>query len=316
MKNIPKKSIKTRTYQPITLDETIERFIAKKKSNNLTSSTLKYYTDSIHYFIKKTNISTLNQINEDSVIDFINQFDEKVKTATINSYLRGLKTYVKYLIEQEYIEAFDIQLLKQEEIIKDTYSEKELRILLKKPNTKTCTFNEYRTWTVINFCMATGARLSTIINIRVCDLDLDANMVIYRHTKNKRQQIIPISKTLHQVLVEYLTFRNASNEEDYLFCNAHGQKISIRSLQDSVSDYNHSRNVNKTSIHMFRHTFAKITVINGIDPFRLQKILGHSTLDMTRKYCNLYSTDLVEGFNDYNPLEKFTSFRGNTIKMK
>jgi len=63
------------------------------------------------------------------------------------------------------------------------------------------------------------------------------------------------------------------------------------------------RGVERTSVHLYRHTFAKLAVKNGIDPLRLQKLLGHSTLQMTQEYVNLYGTDLQKGFNDYSPLD-------------
>ena len=71
----------------------------------------------------------------------------------------------------------------------------------------------------------------------------------------------------------------------------------------------------KTSVHLFRHTFAKKWILNGGDSFRLQKILGHSTMRMVREYVNMFSNDLKKDFNDYNPLEQFKVNKKH-IKMK
>jgi integrase/recombinase XerD len=60
--------------------------------------------------------------------------------------------------------------------------------------------------------------------------------------------------------------------------------------------------VTKTSLHLFRHTFAKNYVLAGGGMPQLQAILGHKTLDMTRKYINLYSKDIHQDFNRLNPL--------------
>lgn len=50
--------------------------------------------------------------------------------------------------------------------------------------------------------------------------------------------------------------------------------------------------------------------------FRLQKMLGHSTLDMTRNYVNLFAVDLKEGFNEYSPLDRMVRKRRKKHTIK
>lgn len=63
------------------------------------------------------------------------------------------------------------------------------------------------------------------------------------------------------------------------------------------------RGVYRIYVRLYRHIFDKIVINNGIDPLRLQKLFGHSTLKMTQEYVKLYGTDLQKGFNDYSPLD-------------
>lgn len=312
MKNAPRSINKLKS---ITTEEVFKQFLALKKAQKVTNSTISYYTLCWNYFTTKNELEIVNNITHQHVIHFINSFDN-LSTASINSYLRGVRTILKFCFMNEYVKPFDLKLIKEEEVIKNTYTDAEIEALLKKPNTDKCNFKEYASWVLVNFLLGTGARRGTITNMKINDLDFENCMIIYRHTKSKKQQLIPMSKTLNKVLLEYLTFRGAESDDEYLFCNSLGEQLGDRRIQHFIADYNHSRGVAKTSIHLFRHTFAKVSVLNGVDPFRLQKILGHSTLDMTRKYCNLYGNDLKEGFNDYNPLEKFSSSTGSRIKMK
>jgi integrase/recombinase XerD len=86
------------------------------------------------------------------------------------------------------------------------------------------------------------------------------------------------------------------------------------SLNSAIRNYNLSRGVKKTSVHSFRHTFAKKWILNGGDAFRLQKILGHSSMKMVREYVNMYDEDLKKDFNTFNPLEEFND-SGEYINM-
>jgi site-specific recombinase XerD len=54
---------------------------------------------------------------------------------------------------------------------------------------------------------------------------------------------------------------------------------------------------------LLRHTFAVRYLVNGGDVFTLQKILGHTTLEMTRKYVTLASTDVKEKHRQYSPID-------------
>lgn len=73
-----------------------------------------------------------------------------------------------------------------------------------------------------------------------------------------------------------------------------GATILKGGLQHTIAKYNKSRYVEKTSIHQFRHTFAKGIVMNGGREFKLQSLLGHSTLNMSKEYVDMFGEDLKE----------------------
>ena len=95
----------------------------------------------------------------------------------------------------------------------------------------------------------------------------------------------------------------SGEENDYLFCTAYGEKANRQTISVNVNNYNRKCGVMKTGLHRFRHTFAKKWINSGGDIFRLQKILGHSSLDVVRNYVNMFTNDLQENFNSFSPLE-------------
>lgn len=163
-------------------------------------------------------------------------------------------------MEQGYINKFKIELMNTDKIIKVCYTDTELKILLKKPN-KNCSFVEYRNWVISNYFVGTGNRRSTVCNIKISDLDLDNGIVLLRRTKNRKQQIFPLSHTLILILATYLKYRKGK-EEDYLFCNSYGKQLTPAGLDNAIRDYNKSRGISKTSMHLYRHAFAKNWIMN------------------------------------------------------
>jgi len=219
-------------------------------------------------------------------------------------------------MDEYYIERFKIKITKCEKPIKEVYTEAEIDRLIAKPNPKKCNFATFRTWAMVCYLLGTGNRRKTVINVKIGDLDFDNEEIVLKTVKNKKPNIIPMAETLKYVLLEYLKYRKGV-PDDYLFCSIYGEKLDNDAVVAAIKRYNHSRGVEKTSLHLFRHTFAKNWVVDDGDPFTLQKILGHTTLDMVKEYVSLYGVDLKKNFKKYNVLDKHAQkFEKSRISMK
>lgn len=242
-------------------------------------------------------------INQNVYFDYIEWLGEKdIKDVTIQTRTIAIKSFFNYLIEQKKTEHFKMPVNDPETPIKVIYTDEELERILIKPNLKKCSFVEYRTWVLSNFLLGTGARLNTVINIKISDIDFDTGKVAFRKVKNRHPYFLPLSPTLYDILWEYV--EKIKNNSEYLFCSQYGEKLSPRTLEQNISEYNISRRVNKTSIHLYRHTFAtKFLAVNG-NISDLQKALGHETLFMSLRYAHLNVDDLKDSFVKANPLEQ------------
>ena len=304
----------------LTIGDAFELYIRKCTVRNLSDKTiLSYKQICARFFDFYDTRKQVSTITEDTIDDYILWLREEVKVSdvTVNTYLRTLRAFLYYCMDCDYLDPFKIQLCKTEKPIKQTYSDEELERLLQKPNLRKCTFSEYKTWVFENYLLGTANRIRTALNVRICDVNFNDGFITLKKTKNRRQQVIPLSESLASILQEYLEIRGGA-PEDYLFCNDYGKQATIRTYQQLVRRYNIKHNVNKTSCHLFRHTFAKHWVINHGDPFRLQKIMGHSTLDITKEYVAMFGNDLQIDFEKFNPLDKLNHKigDGNKISMR
>ncbi len=299
-----------------TFNDLFSLFLTAKKAIGVQDKTLDTYR--FHFSAIRHYLNTEKAISELSKQDFdlmiIKMRNSNLAPRSIKSYLTTLRAYLNWCKSEGYCD-ITIGKFKCPETYKDPYTDEELKVLLQKPCVNTCSFSEYRNWVMINFLLDTGCRSATLRLIQIQDLDLDRGICYYRHTKNARVQSIPLSSKMINILKEYLLFRKGSLE-DVLFCSIYGQPLNETALRKAIYSYNKSRGVNKTSVHLFRHTFAKKFLLdcNG-SALILQQLLGHTTLDMTKHYCNLYSSDIIHSYDRLSPLSQIQK-KNERIKMR
>ncbi|MHC1746946.1 MAG: tyrosine-type recombinase/integrase [Cellulosilyticaceae bacterium] len=284
-----------------TFDELFNSFMKNCNVKNVSPHTIIFY-DSCYKSISnfKEDIF-LEDINFEFVQDYIISLKKDNNPNSINTRLRGLRAILNYGYNIGIMRKIKVQMIRVDKEVKETYSHEQIAKLLKKPNLKKCTFAEYRNWMLVNWFISTGNRLSTVTNIKIGDLDLNNQLVTLKHTKNRNQQIIPLSSMLCKHLSEYLTFRKGS-DEDYLFPNVEGTKLCRDGITSAIKYYNLSRGVQMHSVHAFRRYFAKQCVLNGVDIFTLQKLGGWKDLGVVKNYVEIYAND-VKNYDDVNPLD-------------
>lgn len=300
------RKIKRIPQTTLSMKRAFDEFVVAQTAKGLTEPTIKNYHAHFHSISRHIDIeksfSDLTQTDIDGMI--VSMRESGLATNSISSYVRVFKTFMNWSRQQGYT-TLTVPNYKQVETVKETYTDEELLLLLEKPKVNG-TFCEYRNWVIINFLLNSGCRASTVRNIQNRDVDLSSSRIVFRHTKTHKVQVVPLCSQMLRILRDYLKVRGGK-DSDYLFCDEYGGMLTANALRLAIERYNHSRGVEKTSIHLFRHTFARKYLIDcGGDAFMLQKLLGHSTLKMTRHYCNIYDADIANNFDRLSPLENMT----------
>lgn len=305
---------------PPSIQKAFEQFQKQNEVKNLSPDTIKFYSakaKNFFSFLEDTE-ECIDTLTEEDIEDYILYFKEKgtVSDTTINTNLRMVRAFLYWCMDRQYMQRFPVRMIRADDSVKEPYTTEELERLLTSPDKSTCSFAEYRNWVIVNFLLGTGCRASTLVNLRVEDVDLSACTVLFRHMKARNQITVPLTRRLGRLLEEYLNYRHETIPSDPLFVSEYGTALSRSTLENAIWNYNHTRGVEKTSIHLFRHTYAKLYIQAGGDPFRLQKLLGHSDLAMTRKYVALYADDLKANYDALNPLEQMTHNTRRDSKIK
>jgi integrase/recombinase XerD len=135
----------------------------------------------------------------------------------------------------------------------------------------------------------TGIRADEALSLRRGDVDLD-NLLIKVKGKGRKDRVVPMSLELRRILFRWMTKQTF----DLVFPTRNGTKQTQRNALRDFKLMGKAVGITgvRFSFHTMRHTFAVNYIRNGGDVFRLQRILGHSSLEMTRRYVNLQTEDL------------------------
>ena len=277
-----KRKISLNPSDSTTIEGLFQQFLSASTARGLSAKTIKTYKSHLHCIAKHLDITLpVTQLNKSVLNQMISSMRQSgLSSNSISSYVRAFKSFLTWCREEGYTNV-TIPTFKQKDTIKETYSDEELRKLLEKPKAN-CSFCEYRNWMIVQFLLNSGCRAATIRNIQNRDVDLDSRQVTFRHTKNGHILVIPLCSSLVTRLRGYMQIRKGE-PEDYLFCDEYGKMLTENALRLAITRYNKQRRVSKTSIHMFRHTFARKYLMDcGGNAFTLQTLLGHATLEMTK----------------------------------
>lgn len=306
-----------------TIEEAFRMFCEEKEASNLSAATMRDYKQSFKYwyeFCGFTDESTMEEVNLQQLFAWIGTLkNNDVKFSSINHYLRDVRTFLYWAMAEErgYIpKQFKVKLLSGQEVAPKHFQDDDIQKLLEKPKRR-ASFVEWRTWAVINWVLGTGNRQATVCEVKIGDIDFKRKEIYLRHTKNKKLSTLPLSTSTASALKEYIRlWRKDCDDTDYLFPNIGDEKMTTGSLRKAFANYCKDREVYQTNFHGLRHTFARLYIKNGGDLFRLQTILGHQTLEMTRRYVAVYAEDLKEDYDDFAPLDVIKKKQSRTQKVK
>ncbi len=134
-------------------------------------------------------------------------------------------------------------------------------------------------------------RKEELLSLRQEQIDLRRREIHLELTKTSSPRRVPLSVTAVDTIRDLLE-RRGRPTSSFLFCKSDGSRIGDPK-KGFVAAYARA-GLTDFRYHDLRHTFASWFVQEGGDLYRLSRILGHATLQMTARYGHLRTEDLHE----------------------
>jgi site-specific recombinase XerD len=267
----------------------VEQYLRHKYRRNCKANTLRQAAISLEQFLSffaNRGNTVLEQLSREDIEAFVETLQDRgLKPTTVNTRLRSVYAFVRYLI-LEY-KGFDWGLMERKVKLKlpdrlpRAFDPEHLDQLL-------CAIDDCRERALVLLLLRTGMRIGELLNCKLADIDLnEQKILIYQSDKTSVGRAVYYGTDAQQALLAWLRVRDAHKQ--YLFygqkdkplCYEAARAIFNRCLQKSELQYS------GYTLHCLRHSFAT-GLLNAKMPLEcLRVLLGHSNLEITRRYARL-----------------------------
>lgn len=283
------------------LSHTIAKFLEERTASRYSPNTIRGYKNTFEKFLKSRDDTPLENITRDSVIQFLKSQDT-VAAKTLRNYHSDLSALwqwatEKHLCKENIIRSIRPPIADKKDIT--PLAKSEVLAILKDVR-KSDNVLTLRSLAIIYLLLDTGIRASELCGIKVKDINKVTSRVKVLG-KGRKERYVPISMTTMSKLNAYIAMRNTKTE--WAFTTARNRKLTRDSLGHILRVLGLEAGVPNVHPHRFRHTFAIQFLRNGGNIYSLQKMLGHTTLDMVKRYLAIAQLDIDRDHAKASPVE-------------
>lgn len=309
----------------------LEDYCIWHETMNHSSRTVEWYRHKLGLFfawLERTNRST--QVNRITVADaraFIHEEQhrtikypqhpsqrprvEHLSDRTVDSYVRTIRAFFRWLHEEQYLTANPMHRLKRPQLadrIKEIVTPEELAQLLAPCNQRT--FLGARMYALLCLMYDTGLRASEIVGLDVDDVQLRVQQIRVLQGKDKKDRLVPFSHATLRALRLYAERRASFLGDDpctAFFLAKDKTRMGRGALTQVIKRHGGRYGVPRLHPHLLRHSAAVISLMNGATQFEVKRLLGHASLHSTDGYMALAEVHLREQHRKFAPMNKVAS---------
>ncbi|MES2379603.1 MAG: site-specific tyrosine recombinase/integron integrase [Bacteroidota bacterium] len=263
----------------------IEQFKRWLSSKRYSANTIKTYSDALHTFLKYYHYKPIEQITNEDVIGFNNDYILKNKFSS--SFQNQVVNAVKLFYRQIQGATINVELVhrpKREKLLPNVLSKEEIKAILEAPT-------NVKHKAMLSLIYACGLRRSELLSLKPEHINSKRNLLIIKQSKGKKDRITPISDKLITLLRDYY---KSYKPEIWLFeGQKKGEQYTAESLQSVLKQALEKCKITKpVTLHWLRHSYATHLLESGTDLRYIQELLGHNSSKTTEIYTHVSTKSL------------------------
>ncbi len=291
------------------LEVLIESFLIDRKSQGLSPNTIDFYAKKLKYFLKYCEGQALTQVSQlttDMIRRYVLGLSETHNPGGVHACFRPLRTMLYWVEEEEImpdgwknpIRRVKAPKLPIEPI--EPIQIEDLQLLL---NTCKHNFSGIRDKAMMLGLLDTGARALEFLDLNLEDVELASGSVMIRKGKGRKPRLVFFGRKTIRAIRAYLRSRRDNNPA--LWVSIYGDRMTYNALRCLLRRRGELMDLKDTPTpHDFRRAFALIMLRNGVDIFALQRLMGHSDLQVLRRYLAQTDEDVHTAHMRGSPVDK------------
>jgi integrase len=238
-------------------------------------------------------------------------FQNRLSNATQRSYLKYLKTFFKWLIDEGIIEINPCEKIhlprKKDKLVDKIIREGQLQTIfltfrnlqiekrkagyIKSPRQMQFWFKP-----IITTAFYTGMRRNELLQLRWEHVNLESREVHVTDTKNGEERSVVLFDPVCRRLIAWRKFMRDSETGLVFPSPKSNDMMEIKLTGDTVSKtfksiIRQSVIKNTVNFHGLRHSCATFMLRQGFNVIEVKEMLGHKSIEITNRYVHLISDD-------------------------
>lgn len=285
------------------IDDIYKEYIYEITTRNYTDRTIKGYKNNLKKFFtyckEEYGLMEIEEVTHIHIKQYLNLLKSKnLSESYINTILKNIRSFYQYCYKEEYClnVAKKVSFLKEKTVLINTFTDMEVRKMLNVY--KMDTYINARNRCIVAMLLDTGIRCYELCNIKNIDVK---ETVIYIFGKGRKERIVPISPYLKKIMIKYERIKNSYLKDNALhydnyFLSYRNKPLTVEAVERIIRIAGQKvkiRNEIRCSPHTCRHYYAQAQLKNGLDVYSLSRLLGHETVNITRRYLQSINDEQI-----------------------
>ena len=289
------------------LNDAINDFLLDQAVRGNSKNTISDYRTKLTFFARYAgNVDITNITLTSCKRYYLYLCDKNSNTVTVQTYIRSLRAFLKWLYLEEHIEediCHKFKLPKARQMVITPLTDMEIRsIFALYPDD---TELHIRNRLILALMLDCGLRLNEVVGARIDKLFLDERCMVVTGKGNK-QRAIAFGINTEDLIRRYLNLRKSHSNLLLIKVSGDGlgEGITENTIKDMFRKIKKKSGVTRLYPHLLRHTFGTRYIENGGNMFSLQLLLGHTSLNMVKRYVHLANSKIRQEFVNFSPLDR------------